>query len=101
MFPIIDKEATARNIKSLMKCFGLTPKDLQQYLHLGSVQSIYYWLEGRNLPTIDNLYALSCLFRVPMDVIVCGNGNRLSCKKAVRSKWLYTYYKKMGEMLAA
>ena len=32
------------------------------------------WSEpGRSLPTIDNVYALSELFKVPMDQIICGN----------------------------
>ena len=32
-----------------------------------------HWFEGRNLPTIDNLYALSALFHVPVDALICGN----------------------------
>ena len=40
----------------------LTVKAVQQFLGLGSAQSIYHWLNGISLPTIDNLYALSELF---------------------------------------
>ena len=30
-------------------------------------------MNGRSLPSIDNVYALSELFKVPMDQIICGN----------------------------
>lgn len=31
------------------------------------------WTDGVNMPTIDNLYALSELLQVQIDAIVCGN----------------------------
>lgn len=52
---------------------GLTVKDIQEYLELSTPQSIYHWFDGRNLPTLDNPYALSELFEVPLDLLVCGN----------------------------
>ncbi len=71
--PVIDVEKTGQNIKRIMLSKGMTVKDLQQFLDLGSPQGIYHWFEGKNLPTIDNLYALSDLFHVPMDFLICGN----------------------------
>lgn len=62
MFPIIDKRKTGINIRRIMDMRGLTVKDVQEYLELGSVQSIYHWINGISMPTIDNLYALSDLF---------------------------------------
>ena len=73
MFPIIDKRKTGINIRRIMDMRGLTVKDVQEYLELGSVQSIYHWINGISMPTIDNLYALSDLFHVPIDLLVCGN----------------------------
>lgn len=32
-----------------------------------------YWLDGKSMPALENLYALSQLLRVPMDLMVCGN----------------------------
>ena len=72
MFPIIDKRETGINIRKIMDCQGLTAKDVQQYLELGCVQSVYRWFDGVSMPTVDNLYALSELFKMPMDCIVCG-----------------------------
>ena len=53
MFPIIDKRKTGINIRRIMDMRGLTVKDVQEYLELGSVQSIYHWINGISMPTID------------------------------------------------
>lgn len=73
MYPIIDKEKTGRRIRELMKKHDISVKDVRDCLSLESVQSVYYWLNGRNIPTIDNLYALSELLQVPIDAMICGN----------------------------
>ncbi len=73
MYPTIDKEATGKQIRSLMKHCDFSVRDLQEALSLSSVQSIYHWLYGRSLPSVDNLYAMSRLFGVRMDDIVCGS----------------------------
>ena len=73
MFPLIDKRETGVNLRRIMDMKRITPKDVQEYLGLGCVQSVYRWLDGINMPTIDNFYALSELFQVPIDAIVCGN----------------------------
>ena len=79
MFPIIDKKQTGINLRRIVEKRGITAKDVQQYLHLGCVQSVYRWFNGQSMPTIDNLYALSELLQVSIDTIVCGN--RKSMKK--------------------
>lgn len=38
MFPIIDKRKTGINIRRIMDMRGLTVKDVQEYLELGSVR---------------------------------------------------------------
>lgn len=73
MIPVIDKKATGINLRKIMDQRGLTVKDVQQYLGLGGVQSIYHWLNGKSMPTLDNLYALSELFQVSIDEMICGN----------------------------
>lgn len=77
MFPVIDKRETGINLSRIMAMRGITAKDMQDYLNLGCVQSIYRWLDGINMPTIDNLYALSELLQVPIDEIVCGNREKI------------------------
>lgn len=57
----IDKKETGKQIRRIMKETGYTCKDIQNYLSLSCVQTVYRWLDGTNLPTLDNLYALSKL----------------------------------------
>ncbi len=77
--PQIDVYKTGQNIKHIAWLKGMTVKGIQEYLGLAAVQSVYHWFAGRSLPTADNLYALSELFGVPMDVLVCGNREKEFC----------------------
>ena len=72
-YPVIDVERTGQNIKHIMQMRGMTVKDIQAFLELSTPQSIYHWFDGRNLPTLDNLYALSELFSLPVDALIKGN----------------------------
>lgn len=72
-YPVIDIARTGQNIKQIMKKRGMTVKDIQEFLELNTPQSIYHWFDGRNLPTTDNLYALSELFHLPVDALLKGN----------------------------
>ena len=76
MFPTINLRETGLNLHRIMDKRGITPKDIKDHLHLTSVQSVYNWCNGHNMPTIDNLYALSQLLQVPIDAIICGNKKR-------------------------
>jgi len=73
MIPTIDKKATGINIRRTMDKQNISVKDLQKHLGLNSLQSIYHWLNGICLPTVDNLYALSDLFHLPVDELICGS----------------------------
>lgn len=73
MYPVIDKERTGKRLSYLMQMNGLTPKDIQKYLSLSCVQTVYRWIKGINIPSIDNLYALSQMFRVSVDDMIIGN----------------------------
>ena len=55
-----------------MQAKGYTVKDIQNYLQLSTPQAIYHWFEGKSMPTIDNLYALSGLFCIPVDAMLRG-----------------------------
>ena len=84
----------------------ITPKDIKEFLNLGSIQTVYNWCNGLNMPTVDNLYALSQLLQIPIDEIICGNRTpimpeRVIVLKDTRERRLYTYYKQLDRMLAA
>lgn len=102
MFPMINKKATGINLRRLMDQRGLAVKDVQQYLHLGSVQSVYHWLNGVCLPSVDNLYALSQLFQIPVDDMLCGNRQMVKAdRENLQCKRLYKYYNKLNALCVA
>lgn len=70
MIPTIDTVATGQNIRKYMERDGLKVRDIQEYISFASVQGIYKWLNGKTLPNIDNMVALSCLFGVTVDDIL-------------------------------
>lgn len=73
MFPVINSKATGVNLRRIMDSKNISVKDLQQLLGLSSQQSIYHWLNGICLPSVDNLYAMSVFFQLPIDDIIQGN----------------------------
>ncbi len=102
MFPTIDKKRTGIHLRRIMDERGLSVKDVQQYLGLGSVQSIYHWLNGLSMPTIDNLYALSELFQMPVDDMLCGNRQSVSTiRYDPQFERLQVYYEKIHAHKAA
>ena len=70
MFPVIDPEATGRNIQRLRQQRGLTVRDLQAYFGFTEPQAIYKWQSGAALPTVDNLIILAALLQVRIDDIL-------------------------------
>lgn len=73
MYPMINMKATGILLRQIMKQKNMTAKDIQRYLNLSCVQSVYRWLSGHSMPSIDHLYALSELFQMPMDDMIVGN----------------------------
>lgn len=68
--PYINMEKTGDNLRKLFKENGYSVKQIQDYLCLGSNQSVYSWLVGRNLPALDNLVALAWLLEVSLDELI-------------------------------
>jgi transcriptional regulator with XRE-family HTH domain len=100
-YPVIDMARTGQNLKRIMQARGMTVKDIQEFLELSTAQSIYHWFDGRNLPTIDNLYALSELFQLPMDHLLRGNrqyGN--ICEEDAAYQRALVYYERLMQWKA-
>lgn len=70
LFPTIDLRATGENIIRLRKASGFTVRQLQHYFGFEEPQAIYKWQQGKCLPSVDNLFALSRLFGVSMNEIL-------------------------------
>jgi transcriptional regulator with XRE-family HTH domain len=98
----IDKAKTGQQIRLLMEKRGVTVRDVKNALSLACVQSVYHWLDGQSMPTLDNLYALSDLLKVPMDMLVYGN-RRYDPNKNIPegAERLFRYYRLIQECMAA
>lgn len=69
-YPTLDIKATGERIKKLRTEHKLTVEEISAYMGFESVQAVYKWQSGKSLPTVDNLFALSRLFGVPIENIL-------------------------------
>lgn len=69
-YPVPDLPQTGARIAQLLRERGLTPRMVQAWLGLESPRAVYKWLNGRCLPTVDHLLALSRLMEVPMEALL-------------------------------
>jgi len=72
--PYIDMESTGLNIRRLMNNAGITVKQVQKVMGFNTPSAIYPWLDGRHMPTIDNLVVLAKILGVTIDDIVIVKG---------------------------
>lgn len=74
-FPLIDIRSTGQNIERLVKERQLSIRTLQTYFGFDTPRAIYKWLRGEHLPSVDHLFALSKLLRVPIQDILIEQEN--------------------------
>ena len=78
-YPVIDVFATGKNIERLRKEKGLKVKDVA--LFMGFLEP-HKWQQGKALPSLDNMFALSVLLEVPMEeILVRKSGDSLEKDK--------------------
>lgn len=100
MLSAINVKETGLQIRRIMDKRGLSVKEVAKSLELGSVQSVYHWLNGISMPTIDNFYALSELLQVPIDTMICGNRkiHFSETKTILENKRIFVYYQKIKKI---
>lgn len=69
-YPVISMEKTGKRIREICERQGICAREIQEYMGFSAAQSVYDWFRGKNLPSVDNLYALSRLLKVTMDMLV-------------------------------
>lgn len=75
-YPVIDVVETGKRIESLRKSRGLRVREIADWMGFQEPQAVYKWQQGKALPSLDNLFALSRLFGVSMEeILVEGMGN--------------------------
>lgn len=99
-FPLINKKETGERLKYFMRRNHMKPSDIQAYLGLACVQTVYRWLEGINIPSVDHLYALSQLFHVHVDDMLAGSRRITVTSHCWKQEMrLMTYYIKCKDVL--
>ncbi len=68
--PIIDVIATGKNIKKLMVETGTSISQVQEVVGFRYPTTIYKWIRGDGLPSIDNLVILADILGMKIDDIV-------------------------------
>lgn len=66
-FVALDAALTGKKIKSVIKASGYSVKELQGMLGLSCPQSVYKWMSGCSLPSLDNLYMMHRIFGMHME----------------------------------
>lgn len=74
MYQPVDQVKTGLKLKMLLKAAGYDVKYIQEYLHLSCPQSIYRWFNGKVLPSVEHLCALSKLLNVHMEDLLVLQG---------------------------
>ena len=74
--PVLDMDATGKNIDHLRMAAGLSVRDLQDIFGFSTPQAIYKWIRGKSMPTIDNLVILAVIFNTTIDEIIVTIGSK-------------------------
>ena len=69
-FPVINTVATGQNINRMRIEAGMTVRNMQDVFGFTTPQSIYKWIHGTAMPTIDNMVILAAMFGVTVDEII-------------------------------
>ncbi len=91
-YPVISMKKTGDKIREVCERRGIRAKEIQEYMGFSAVQSVYDWFRGKNMPTVDNLYALSRLLNVSMETLVAASDQEESggeCELKVLQKRKY------------
>lgn len=73
--PYIDVIETGININDLRMSAGLSVKDIQNVFGFSTPQSVYKWIRGDSIPSVDNLVVLAKVLGVTInDIIICKEG---------------------------
>ena len=70
MYLSIQQGETGRKIKKLLFENGYTVKDVQSARGFENPQSIYKWISGKSLPSLDNFIILSRLLHTSIEDIL-------------------------------
>ncbi len=65
----LNKSTVSHNIRRMVSKSGFTIENIATELEV-SERLIYYWLNGKRTPALENIYGLSQLFNISMESIL-------------------------------
>ena len=71
-YPNLDLKQSGNLLRYQIRKSGYSVRDIQNYLVLSCPQPVYRWFQGKTLPSVDHLYALSRLLGVHMEIWFTG-----------------------------
>lgn len=71
-YPNLDLKQSGNLLRYRIRKSGYSVRDIQDYLLLSCPQPVYRWFQGKALPSVDHLYALSRLLGVHMEELLAG-----------------------------
>ena len=80
---IVDMKKTGAHIKELFEERNISVIEIRNELGLKSKQSVYRWYDGKAMPTIDHLYTLSRMLKVPVDELLVFTTETLSDERVM------------------
>lgn len=80
---VVDMKKTGAHMKELFEEKNITIDDIRKELGLKSKQSVYRWFYGAALPTVDHLYTLACMLKVPVDELLVLTTETLSDERVM------------------
>lgn len=72
IYVAVNLEQTGKRLHAVVKNSGYSVRELQEMLDFSCPQSIYHWFQGKSIPSVENLYRLSLILRVPMESLLIG-----------------------------
>lgn len=67
---VINMERTGKRIHKLLRMKNIAIYEIQEACGFNTPQAIYKWLQGKSLPTLDNLVILVDVLDVRIDEIL-------------------------------
>ncbi len=71
---VLDVTLTGKKMHEVIHKSGYSIKELQGMLGLSCPQPIYRWMQGKILPSVENLYKMHRIFGVHMEDMLAGSG---------------------------
>lgn len=87
-FPVLNPKNVGKNLKRYRRAAGLSVEKVCEALGIQRTATVYDWERGKNIPAIDNLWAICALYNTKLDSILDNNEDTVPFLYA---KSVYTY----------